>query len=228
MKSPVLYTLILCVAIGGTGIAGETADVAIFFSPHGGCEATIINAIDTASESINVAAYSFSSKPIARALYAASKRGITVRVLLDRRQPKMHYSMADDLLDNGLTIRIDRRETMMHMKLILIDDDQIICGSYNFSASAENRNAEILTVIKSKPLASKAGKNFAMHWGNSDIYNRNTASLIKKGSTEKPTTFDNVICPLKTSNYVTRKRIWRTYQWSNSQGRCFPSRHRVQ
>jgi len=67
--------------------AGDQADVTLYFSPRGGCEAAIVKAIDTAKLDISVAAYSFSSKPIGLALYRALKRGIIVRILLDKRQP---------------------------------------------------------------------------------------------------------------------------------------------
>lgn len=41
----------------------------------------------------------------------------------------------------------------MHNKVIVIDDEILITGSFNFTDSAEMRNAENLLIIRSKELS---------------------------------------------------------------------------
>ncbi len=150
-----------------SAFAGDMADVSLSFSPRGDCEKSVIGAIANAKLDINVAAYSFSNKNIAKALYKATQRGIIVKVLLDKSQVKAHYSMANNLQINGLEVRIDRRETIMHMKTMQIDGRYTIVGSFNFTAAAQNRNAEIIALIDSRAVTAKVNKNWWLHWSHS-------------------------------------------------------------
>lgn len=159
-----LSFVLLILGIAWPAIAQDQAVITLFFSPKGGCETAICNAIDNAESEILMAAYAFASKPIAEALYNAHKRNVTVQIILDRLQPTAHYSMADELADHGLTVRIDRKEPLMHQKIIIIDRKLLIAGSYNFTASAEHRNAEILLLIDGEETAVKAAANFLFHF----------------------------------------------------------------
>ncbi len=50
---------------------------------------------------------------------------------------------------------IDTEHALAHNKVILIDGDTVITGSFNFSRAAEERNAENLLVIRDQELAEK-------------------------------------------------------------------------
>ena len=167
MKKQITLSLILALSWATIGVAQDQAEVFCFFSPNGGCERVIVDAIDHAESEVLIAAYSFSSKPIAHSLFRASRRGVPVYVLLDKSQPTAHYSMVDDLAAGGLSVAIDRREQIMHMKTIIIDRKMILTGSYNFTASAESRNAEILLLIKGEGTAQKAVANWETHFNHS-------------------------------------------------------------
>ncbi|MBP9752774.1 MAG: hypothetical protein KBD31_03075 [Proteobacteria bacterium] len=64
----------------------SNTSVAVAFSPDDGVTQMIINEIDKAKISIYVAAYSFTSVPIAVKLIEAQKRGVSVKVVLDQSQ----------------------------------------------------------------------------------------------------------------------------------------------
>src|ERR1700712_2987428 len=57
-----------------------------YFSPQGGCTEAIVAELGAATASIDVQAYSFTSAPIAQALVDARKRGVKIRVVLDKSQ----------------------------------------------------------------------------------------------------------------------------------------------
>ncbi len=189
--------------------AGEQADIALYFSPRGGCEAAIVNAIDSAELDISIAAYSFSSKPIGLALYRALKRGIIVRVLLDKRQPTAHYSMANELLTKGLVVRIDKRESSMHMKTIVIDGKLVILGSYNFTASAESRNAEILCFITSPAIATQTSKNWFKHWQHSQphILKKKVTRTIRRRPKNQPAEMECFMLDTRLRGYDKGTRV---------------------
>jgi len=61
--------------------------VAVFFSPNYGgpdCTKEIIAELSAASNTVYVQAYNFTSEDIGAALVAAKKRGVDVRVIVDR------------------------------------------------------------------------------------------------------------------------------------------------
>jgi len=55
-----------------------------------------------------------------------------------------------------------------HNKIIIIDRQVVITGSYNFTKAAEGKNAENLLVIRSKALAGKYIINWQEHRGHAD------------------------------------------------------------
>ncbi|MBI4707335.1 MAG: phospholipase D family protein [Candidatus Omnitrophica bacterium] len=132
-----------------------------YFSPNGGCTEAIITEIKQAKECILVQAYSFTSEPIASALIDAYKRGGKVEIIVDKSQENGKGSKADVVSKAGIPTFIDSKHAIAHNKIILIDHKVIITGSFNFTANAEERNAENLLVIKGNPeLLSKYELNY--------------------------------------------------------------------
>jgi phosphatidylserine/phosphatidylglycerophosphate/cardiolipin synthase-like enzyme len=54
----------------------------------------------------------------------------------------------------------------MHNKFIVIDEDTIMTGSYNFTTNAEENNRENLIIIPNKIVAQKYYKQFNIYWDN--------------------------------------------------------------
>ena len=140
--------------------ATQSGTIAVYFSPHGGATDAINHWIENAKESILVQAYSFTSVPIADALIRARKRGVKVQVLLDRSQRTQKYSTVDLLISAGLPTLIDAAHAIAHNKVIIIDNEVVITGSFNFTKAAEERNVENLLIIRSKELAYQYARNW--------------------------------------------------------------------
>ena len=117
------------------------------FSPHQGATALVVKTINAAKKSVHVAAYSFTSRPIAAALVAAHERGIDVEVVLDKSQRKSHDTRAGLLRDHGIPTRINDNYAIMHDKFMLIDGTVLELGSFNYTRAAEEQNAENVLVI---------------------------------------------------------------------------------
>ncbi len=128
-----------------------TGQVEIGFSPDGGAEALVIRAIGSAQQEILVAAYSFTSKPIAQALLTAYKRGVQIRAVLDKSQRSERYSAATFLANQGISVRIDQKHAIQHNKYLVIDGHSVELGSFNYSRAAAERNAENVMVIWNQP-----------------------------------------------------------------------------
>jgi phosphatidylserine/phosphatidylglycerophosphate/cardiolipin synthase-like enzyme len=162
----VLFALALLLA------SGAEAQIRVYFSPDGGCTAAIVSALNGARRSIHVQAYSFTSAPIAKALVDAHRRKVKVQAILDDSQRGDKYSSADFLNNAGVKPGIDSRHAIAHDKVMIIDEQVVITGSFNFTTAAEERNAENLLVITDRALAAKYLANWQKHATHSEPYVR--------------------------------------------------------
>ena len=144
--------------------------VKVYFSPKGGCTNAIIKEIEQAKTEVLVQAYSFTSAPIARALLDAHKRGVAVQVILDKSQKTQKYSSATFLKNSRIHTLIDDKHAIAHNKIMVIDREIVITGSFNFTKAAKEKNAENVLVIQSQELAKRFFDNWSQHKEHSNTF----------------------------------------------------------
>ena len=115
----------------------------VYFSPRGGCTDAIIRELNKAKNTILVQAYSFTSASIAKTLLDAHKRGVKVEVILDKSQRTQKYSSATFFLNQGVSVRIDDKHAIAHNKVMIVDGETVITGSFNFTKAAEENYWEV-------------------------------------------------------------------------------------
>lgn len=162
--------------------------IAVYFSPHGGCTDAVVAQLQGAHDSVIVQAYSFTSVPIAKALLEAHKRGVNVQVILDKSQRTEKYSSATFLHNSGIPTFIDAAHAIAHNKVMVIDGQIVITGSFNFTKAAEESNAENLLVITDAELAGKYTANWQAHLRHSQPYEGRAAARSAEGT--QPRTSD--------------------------------------
>lgn len=150
---------VFLMAFASTSLAQEAK---VFFSPRGGCEKAIVAELAKARVSIDVAMYYLTSSAAIKHLAAAKKRGVTVRVFLDKSQ--QNTSDTRYLKNKGVSVRIYKGSGLMHHKIGIIDGKVLITGSFNWSDNAEKDNQENLLIIASKPLIDQYAKRFELLW----------------------------------------------------------------
>ena len=143
---------------------------AVYFSPNGGATQAVVEALGRAKVSVLVQTYTFTSAPIAKALVEAHQRGVRVEIILDKSQRGQQYSSADFVAHAGIPTLIDAAHAIAHNKVIVIDSQVVITGSFNFTTAAERQNAENLLVIHDTALAARYTENWRAHWGHSSQY----------------------------------------------------------
>jgi phosphatidylserine/phosphatidylglycerophosphate/cardiolipin synthase-like enzyme len=154
-------TLMLCLSIGNV-LASEAK---VGFSPGGTAQALVLDTLKQARQQLDVAAYSFTSKVIAEAVRDAKQRGVVVRVIADAEENSGKYSVVTFLANQGVNVRISNRYASMHNKFIIADQQTVQTGSFNYSASANKRNAENVLVLKDVPaLANTYSQEFNRLW----------------------------------------------------------------
>lgn len=139
------------------------------FSPGGGAEAALVGAIRDARESVEVAMFSFYSFKAAGALAGAVRRGLRVRLVLDREQaarsPVTAYLRA-----RGVPLRLLSGPTgpgphsRMHHKFALFDGRQVAAGSFNWSPNGERRSFETLRFSADPAEAAAFAAQFRRLW----------------------------------------------------------------
>lgn len=176
-RSAAALTLLLAIALAGcrqpkpeaTPIGSGT--LAVFFSPKGGCTEAVVSAIAAAQHTLDVQAYSFTSAPIVEAVAKAYARGVKVRVVLDKSQRAERYTAATYLLNHQVPAFIDDKHAIAHNKVMIIDGETVITGSFNFTKNAEQSNAENLLIIRGvKEIAQKYAANFEAHLSHAETY----------------------------------------------------------
>jgi phosphatidylserine/phosphatidylglycerophosphate/cardiolipin synthase-like enzyme len=131
------------------------ASVAVAFSP-GQALPLVLETIRGARTSILVAAYAFTSKPVAVALRDAQRRGVQVMVLADAGEATKSYSAVRFLANERVPVRINARYALQHNKFMVIDGATVQSGSFNYTAAAAERNAENVLVVRNVPSVAAA------------------------------------------------------------------------
>src|SRR5262249_10870576 len=148
----------------GNNLRAPTA--AVYFSPKEGCTQAITEAINEAKGEILVQAYFFNSEQIADALIRAHSRGRTVLVILDRSCRNNPSSQAGRLFQNQIPLKVDdHTQGLAHNKVMIIDRCKVVTGSFNFTKSAEEKNAENLLILSDPHAVARYYQKWEQYWG---------------------------------------------------------------
>lgn len=162
----------------GAGAAPMAAQgtLEVAFTPGDDIEGLIVDTLAKARKQVLVQAYILTSRPMTEALVAAHKRGVDVRVLVDAGQlNKSGRDRITDLQRGGIKVWQETQYKNAHNKVIVIDngnvDATVITGSYNFTWTAQHKNAEnILIARRNPPLAAKYAANWMRHVREAEAY----------------------------------------------------------
>ena len=139
------------------------------FSPYGNGEGgrLVVQAIESARERLDVAAYALTSGAIQRALERAARCGVVVRLVLDAREAARLEGVGRlaSLKGAGVLVRASEPDVTMHDKIMIADRETVQTGSFNYTASAERVNIENVIVLWGNiPFARRFGEHFDAVW----------------------------------------------------------------
>ncbi len=132
----------------------------VYFSPDDDIERIIVKRLEKAKKSIYFMAFSFTSEAIGEAIINKHSQGITVKGIFEKRDIKNVNSQYIKLKVEGLDVYYDANPNTMHHKVIIIDDELVITGSYNFSKNAKKHNDENCIMIQSSRIAQLYAEEF--------------------------------------------------------------------
>lgn len=146
------------------------------FAPWDDIEAALVDSLDAARYQVLVQAYLFSNKKIAAALIAAKRRGVAVQLMLDSAQlERVGASKVNELAAVGIPVWLETRYQNAHNKVMVIDPSapaaMVITGSFNFTWSAQHKNAENVLIARNNPtLATRYALNWERHRRDATLY----------------------------------------------------------
>lgn len=134
-----------------------------FFCPEDKCADEVKGILETAKESIHFMTFSFTHDGIGNMLLLKHMDNITIKGVFEARGVTK-YSEFKQLDYQGVDVIRDGNKANMHHKVFLIDEEIVITGSFNPTASGDKRNDENVLIIKDKDLASKFMEEFDRIW----------------------------------------------------------------
>ena len=164
------------VAPGAIALAGGSAQA--LFSPWDVIEGAVVASLRAAQRQVLVQAFSFTSRPIARALIDAKRRGVDVRVTADAGETqRLDGGRIPELVAAGIPVFIEERYQSAHNKVMVIDADLatgiVITGSYNWSFAAQRRNAENVLIMRGQTaLVMRYRMNWERHQADAKPYTK--------------------------------------------------------
>ncbi|MFZ6775871.1 phospholipase D family protein [Undibacterium sp. Ji83W] len=147
----------------GAILDAASAQIENAFSPDAKAEELVLKVINAAVSSIRLAAYSFSSPTVVKALLDAKKRGVNIMVLVDyrRNQKKPNWAALNRLVVAGIATRTISVYAIHHDKYIIADEQTVQNGSFNYTRDAAEDNSENVIVFWRNP---ELAKSFLRHW----------------------------------------------------------------
>lgn len=154
MRNKIIKFILLILSIYNISFADD-----IYFSP--GIEKELIDKINKSKEEIYIQMYLFTNKDIANALINCHNN---VYIILDKINLTYKYSMLNLLKKyDHIHIFIDDKHSINHNKVIIFNLSEVCTGSYNFTKSAEKRNAENFMCICNEMACSIYINDFESH-----------------------------------------------------------------
>lgn len=145
------------------------------FAPWDDIEGIIIARLADARHQVLMQAYLLTNRKIVDALVAARARGIDVQVMMDQGQlDKNSTERLRQLRAAAIPVWFETLYRSAHNKVIVIDAGQptaaVITGSFNFTWSAQHRNAEnILVLAGDDALVARYAANWQRHRQDAEV-----------------------------------------------------------
>lgn len=163
----------------------EQASVKVGFSPEGTAQLLVLEAIRAAKETLHIAAYALTAIDISRALLDAQQRGVRIFITIDgnlatsqllQNKARGEPSAIALLAAAPVSLRFNYRYGAHHDKYMIIDQQHIQTGSFNYSRAAEKRNSENVILLYHVPeLAAAYLGHWRARWEEAEVYNEERA-----------------------------------------------------
>ncbi len=131
-----------------------------YFAPEDKIGNKLVDLVKGAKKSIHFMAFSFTLSDLGQAMRTQAKKGVEVRGVFETRGSDTQYSEYEAMRKARLDVLTDGNPYTMHHKVIIIDGEIVVFGSYNFTSNADQSNDENLLIIYSPEIAAQFEAEF--------------------------------------------------------------------
>ena len=128
----------------------------------------ILRLIHEASRSIDGALYRFNHPGLSEGLEEAARRGVRVRLLVDGNKYKESRTTQQLLTGAIIPFRLafgrQGRGSKMHHKFVILDQQTVLTGSYNWTMESEDENHENLIILRDPQPVEAYSQEFEALW----------------------------------------------------------------
>lgn len=117
-----------------------------------------------AVESVDVCVFVICCQDLADILVQLHRKDIKVRIICDDEQVDITGSQIWPLRKEGISVRTDHSSYLMHHKFIVIDNQLLITGSFNWTRQAISGNQENLLILNHRETVRKYLTEFERLW----------------------------------------------------------------
>lgn len=135
-----------------------------YFTPGDNGPRKIAGLIGFARKSIDICVFTITDDRISNEIDEAHRRGVQVRIISDNDKALDPGSDIGRLERRGVEVRVDRSEHHMHHKFAVFDTATTLTGSYNWTRSAAEYNAENFVLSYDPQLARQFTAEFERLW----------------------------------------------------------------
>jgi phosphatidylserine/phosphatidylglycerophosphate/cardiolipin synthase-like enzyme len=125
-----------------------------YFAPEDDVMTQVISVVSEAQQSIHFMSFSFTEDPLGQAMMDRAAAGADLRGIFESTGANTQYSECPPLLNAGYDVRLDNNPATFHHKVIIIDGQIVVTGSFNFSQNATTSNDENLLIIHNPAIAA--------------------------------------------------------------------------
>lgn len=140
------------------------------FAPRDEIWRHIVEALDATETRAELAVFTITDNRITRAILEAQERGVQLRIVSDNDKANDRGSDVERLARGGIPVRLDRTDVHMHHKFAVFDERLLVTGSYNWTRSAANENAENVVFTDDPKLVEAFLGEFRRCWGQGEPY----------------------------------------------------------
>ncbi len=132
-----------------------------YFSTHDRIADRVTAKIGAAQRSVHFLAFSFTHDGLGQAMLARASAGAEVKGVFERTQASGGYSEYQRFrAAPGVEVYLDANPRNMHHKVIILDGETTVAGSFNFSDGADRQNDENVVIIRNRSIARRFAEEF--------------------------------------------------------------------
>lgn len=173
-RNKVINRLNLPIDLYPSKTAVESGDfkVNVFFAPSPGIEEALVNFIDSAQDSIELCVFELNLQSVVDKLVEKHEAGVDVRIIIDADYQGEQELRS--LFTKGVPLKVDPRSAFMHNKFVVVDEQRVWTGSYNFTSNGTRKNDNNALTIESESLAENYLSEFNEMWEHGEgIFSKN-------------------------------------------------------